>query len=184
MTFRGNGEPHGQYGACPGRAVQGHGAAYSLHLVGQGDQIRAAMASAPPAPSSRTRTVRAPPARSMRMPTAESSACFALVKGPAARVIRVASQWPGACRRPASAPGPGAMRTGPAPTADPRSASTKMAGAGPGEITELLERAGQPVAYLVHFGAHRRSSPKPSGTWPSTTSLGWRRAAQAMALSQ
>ena len=52
------------------------------------------------------------------------------------------------------------------------------------EITELLERAGQPVAYLVHFGAHRRSSPTLSGTSPSTTSLGWRRAAQAMALSQ
>src|SRR5579859_7322503 len=45
-----------------------------------------------------------------------------------------------------------------------------MAGAGPGKITELLERAGQPVAYLVHFGARRRrSSPKPPGTSPSTT---------------
>ncbi len=42
MIFRGDGEPHGQYGACPGRAVLGHGAAYGLRLVGQADQTRAA----------------------------------------------------------------------------------------------------------------------------------------------
>ena len=82
---------------------------------------------------------------------------FRVGDGPGGGVIRgcfaVAESLPSA----PSAPGPGAMRTGPMPTAGPRSASTKMAGAGPREITELLERAGQPVAYLVHFGAHRRS---------------------------
>ena len=42
MIFRGDGEPHGQYGAGPGRAVQGHGAAYRLDPVAQADQARAA----------------------------------------------------------------------------------------------------------------------------------------------
>jgi|GEM_PF-4172618 len=37
-----DGEPHGQYGAGPGRAVQGHGAAYGLDPVAQADQARAA----------------------------------------------------------------------------------------------------------------------------------------------
>jgi hypothetical protein len=42
MIFRGDGEPHGQYGAGPGRAVQGHGAAYGLDPVAKADQARAA----------------------------------------------------------------------------------------------------------------------------------------------
>jgi hypothetical protein len=40
--FCGDGEPYGQYGAGPGQAVQGHGAAYGLHPVAQADQARAA----------------------------------------------------------------------------------------------------------------------------------------------
>jgi hypothetical protein len=42
MIFCGDGEPHRQYGAGPGRAVQGHGAAYGLDPVAQADQARAA----------------------------------------------------------------------------------------------------------------------------------------------
>jgi hypothetical protein len=42
MIFCGDGEPHGQYGAGHGRAVQGHGAAYGLDPVAQADQARAA----------------------------------------------------------------------------------------------------------------------------------------------
>jgi len=42
MIFCGDGEPYGQYGAGPGRAVQGHGAAYGLDPVAQADQARAA----------------------------------------------------------------------------------------------------------------------------------------------
>jgi hypothetical protein len=40
--FCGDGEPHGQYGAGHGRAVQGHGAAYGLDPVAHADQARAA----------------------------------------------------------------------------------------------------------------------------------------------
>jgi hypothetical protein len=42
MIFCGDGEPHGQYISGPGRAVQGHGAAYGLDPVAQADQARAA----------------------------------------------------------------------------------------------------------------------------------------------
>jgi hypothetical protein len=42
MIFCGDGEPHGQYGFGPGRAVQGHGAAYGLDPVARAGQARAA----------------------------------------------------------------------------------------------------------------------------------------------
>jgi hypothetical protein len=42
MIFCGDGELDGQYGAGPGRAIQGHGAAYGLDPVAQADQARAA----------------------------------------------------------------------------------------------------------------------------------------------
>src|ERR1700733_13494531 len=96
MVVGGDREQHGQYGAGPGRAVHGHGAADGLHPVPQAGQARPAagvgaaravvagpggpgrrVASAPPAPSSRTWTVSVPPACSMRMSTAEAAACLA-----------------------------------------------------------------------------------------------------------
>jgi hypothetical protein len=79
------GEQHDQDGAGSGRAVQGHAAAHFLHPVLQAGQARAAAGVGTANAVVADLDPQVPPASSMRMSTAEASACLAaLVKALAA----------------------------------------------------------------------------------------------------